>query len=41
MSKFGGDIFEAFTNFLVINGILASFGEIMPKTYSLKVLLQT
>jgi hypothetical protein len=37
MEKLYGNIFKALTNFLIINGILASFGENMSKTFSLKV----
>jgi hypothetical protein len=37
MEKLDGNIPKALTKIFVINGILASFGESMPKTFSLKV----
>jgi hypothetical protein len=39
MGRLDGNIFKALTNFLITSGILVSFGEIMPKISSLKVLL--
>jgi hypothetical protein len=41
MEKLDENIFKALTNFLIINGILASFGESMPKTFSLKIFFKT